>query len=169
MPLSSTNSITPSPTFTITHNVPFVHHREYYFSSDNLCHDNYLRSKMDAEGFVYLSEICNWNRIRRTGASPEMVTPCRCIRPAICITTLAPPNVTLIAQQSLLLIQLLEAVKSSVMLEVAEEWEASANAGETVGVAPTIPGNVLATRIRCAENPLFWIQHQTSSSGEVTM
>ena len=70
-----------------THIVIFIHHREYYFSSDNLCHDNYLRSKMDAEGFVYLSEICNWNRIRRTGASPEMVTSHLCIYPALCITT----------------------------------------------------------------------------------
>jgi hypothetical protein len=55
------------------------------------------------------------------------------------------------------------------MLQVAEEWEASANAGETEGAAPTVSGNVLATRIRCAENPLFWIQHQTSLSGEETM
>ena len=83
--------------------------------------------------------------------------------------TEALSNVTLIVQQSLLLLQLLEAVKSSVMLQVAEEWEASVNPGETEGVTPTASGNVLATRIRCAENPLFWIQHQTPLSGEESM
>jgi hypothetical protein len=55
------------------------------------------------------------------------------------------------------------------MLQVAEEWEASVNAGETEGVAPTVSGNVLATRIRRAENPLYWIQQQTSLSGDETM
>merc|ERR1712070_812087 len=37
---------------------------EYYFSAQNLCHDMYLRSKMDAQGFVALSVLIHFNKIR---------------------------------------------------------------------------------------------------------
>lgn len=37
---------------------------EYYFSVDNLCKDIFLRSNMDAEGFVPLLVLCRFNRVR---------------------------------------------------------------------------------------------------------
>jgi hypothetical protein len=41
-----------------------VDRSEYYFSVENLCKDLYLRSKMDEEGYVLISEIASFNRIR---------------------------------------------------------------------------------------------------------
>ncbi|KAI9486623.1 MAG: hypothetical protein EXX96DRAFT_48375 [Benjaminiella poitrasii] len=37
---------------------------EYYFSVDNLCKDLFLRSQMDTEGYVPLSLIAGFNRVR---------------------------------------------------------------------------------------------------------
>ncbi|KAG2207968.1 hypothetical protein INT47_010952 [Mucor saturninus] len=37
---------------------------EYYFSIDNLCKDIFLRQQMDANGFVDLSFIANFNRVK---------------------------------------------------------------------------------------------------------
>ncbi|KAI8883963.1 hypothetical protein K501DRAFT_218440 [Backusella circina FSU 941] len=37
---------------------------EYYFSIDNLCKDVYLRQQMDSNGFVELSFISNFNRVK---------------------------------------------------------------------------------------------------------
>ncbi|KAI9674797.1 MAG: hypothetical protein M1817_001701 [Caeruleum heppii] len=37
---------------------------EYYFSVDNLCKDMFLRKHMDSQGFVLLSVIADFNRIR---------------------------------------------------------------------------------------------------------
>ncbi|CAG8462836.1 12167_t:CDS:2 [Ambispora leptoticha] len=37
---------------------------EYYFSIENLCKDLYLRSNMDAYGFVDISLLANFNRVR---------------------------------------------------------------------------------------------------------
>uniref|UniRef100_A0A0D6QXI2 HTH La-type RNA-binding domain-containing protein n=1 Tax=Araucaria cunninghamii TaxID=56994 RepID=A0A0D6QXI2_ARACU len=37
---------------------------EYYFSVENICRDYYLRSHMDAEGWVPISVIANFNRVR---------------------------------------------------------------------------------------------------------
>lgn len=37
---------------------------EYYFSLENLCKDVYLRSKMDAEGWVPISFIASFNRVK---------------------------------------------------------------------------------------------------------
>ncbi|KAI8989293.1 hypothetical protein BDB01DRAFT_739611 [Pilobolus umbonatus] len=37
---------------------------EYYFSIDNLCRDLYLRQQMDSDGFVNLSFIANFNRVK---------------------------------------------------------------------------------------------------------
>jgi la-related protein 1 len=42
---------------------------EYYFSAQNLCHDMYLRSKMDAEGYVPVSVLVHFNKIR-------VINPC---------------------------------------------------------------------------------------------
>jgi la-related protein 1 len=38
--------------------------REYYFSLDNLCKDMYLRKHMDSQGFVTLTIIADFNRIK---------------------------------------------------------------------------------------------------------
>jgi len=40
---------------------------EYYFSIDNLCKDLFLRSHMDEEGWVDISVIANFNRVRSLG------------------------------------------------------------------------------------------------------
>ncbi|KAK3842664.1 MAG: hypothetical protein J3R72DRAFT_129950 [Linnemannia gamsii] len=37
---------------------------EYYFSVENLCKDVYMRTQMDAQGFVPLSLVANFNRVR---------------------------------------------------------------------------------------------------------
>ncbi|ORZ07604.1 hypothetical protein BCR42DRAFT_425849 [Absidia repens] len=37
---------------------------EYYFSIDNLCKDMFLRGKMDSEGYVDLSLLANFNRVK---------------------------------------------------------------------------------------------------------
>ncbi|KAG1180245.1 hypothetical protein G6F70_000632 [Rhizopus microsporus] len=37
---------------------------EYYFSIDNLCKDLYLRKQMDSNGFVDLSFVANFNRVK---------------------------------------------------------------------------------------------------------
>ena len=36
---------------------------EYYFSIENLCRDIFLRSKMDAEGFIPVATIAAFNRV----------------------------------------------------------------------------------------------------------
>ena len=46
---------------------------EYYFSTENLCRDMYLRGMMDHDGYVKLAEICKFNRIRSFGAPPLMI------------------------------------------------------------------------------------------------
>nr|XP_010941333.1 LOW QUALITY PROTEIN: la-related protein 1C-like [Elaeis guineensis] len=38
---------------------------EYYFSSDNLCKDIYLRQKMDVQGWVPISLIAGFNRVKQ--------------------------------------------------------------------------------------------------------
>ncbi|KAG0200458.1 La ribonucleoprotein domain member 1 [Mortierella sp. NVP41] len=37
---------------------------EYYFSVENLCKDVYMRTQMDAQGFVPLSLVANFNRVK---------------------------------------------------------------------------------------------------------
>lgn len=38
---------------------------EYYFSVDNLCKDMFLRKQMDSQGFVFLSVLAKFNRIKQ--------------------------------------------------------------------------------------------------------
>lgn len=38
---------------------------EFYFSKDNLCHDVFLRTMMDADGWVTLEELLNFPRLRQ--------------------------------------------------------------------------------------------------------
>jgi la-related protein 1 len=46
---------------------------EYYFSISNLCHDLYLRSHMDSQGFVLLSVIANFNRMKELSSNLEQL------------------------------------------------------------------------------------------------
>ncbi|MCO5548011.1 hypothetical protein L7F22_001467 [Adiantum nelumboides] len=46
---------------------------EYYFSVENLCRDIYLRSKMDEWGFVPVSVIANFNRVRAITSNPYFI------------------------------------------------------------------------------------------------
>lgn len=47
--------------------------REYYFSVDNLCRDIYLRKHMDSKGFVFLSVIAEFNRIKQLTTDIELI------------------------------------------------------------------------------------------------
>lgn len=42
---------------------------EWYFSADSLCHDRYLRSRMDEHGWVHLDDIVRLARLRSVSAS----------------------------------------------------------------------------------------------------
>ncbi|KAL9604516.1 MAG: hypothetical protein Q9219_000481 [cf. Caloplaca sp. 3 TL-2023] len=46
---------------------------EYYFSVDNLCKDLYLRKHMDSQGFVFLSVLARFNRIRQLTHDLELI------------------------------------------------------------------------------------------------
>ncbi|KAI9866906.1 MAG: hypothetical protein M1830_005884 [Pleopsidium flavum] len=46
---------------------------EYYFSLDNLCKDMFLRKHMDSQGFVFLSVIANFNRIKQLTQDMELI------------------------------------------------------------------------------------------------
>lgn len=46
---------------------------EYYFSVDNLCKDMYLRKHMDSQGFVFLSVLAKFNRIRQLTQDLELI------------------------------------------------------------------------------------------------
>ena len=47
--------------------------REYYFSVDNLCKDMFLRKNMDSQGFVFLSVIARFNRIKQLTQEMELI------------------------------------------------------------------------------------------------
>ncbi|KAG6551933.1 hypothetical protein Mapa_006550 [Marchantia paleacea] len=46
---------------------------EYYFSIENLCRDIFLRSKMDEQGFIPVSVIANFNRVKMLTADTSMI------------------------------------------------------------------------------------------------
>ncbi|KAF2869705.1 hypothetical protein BDV95DRAFT_608547 [Massariosphaeria phaeospora] len=46
---------------------------EYYFSVDNLCRDMFLRKNMDSKGFVYLSVIADFRRIKQLTSDMELI------------------------------------------------------------------------------------------------
>lgn len=48
-------------------------HREYYFSVDNLCKDLFLRGQMDSQGFVFLSVLAGFNRIKMLTQEMELI------------------------------------------------------------------------------------------------
>ena len=47
--------------------------REYYFSVDNLCKDMFLRKHMDSQGFVFLSVLAKFNRIKQLTQETELI------------------------------------------------------------------------------------------------
>ncbi|KAI5055628.1 hypothetical protein GOP47_0029149 [Adiantum capillus-veneris] len=46
---------------------------EYYFSIENLCRDIFLRSKMDEQGFIPVSVIANFNRVKMLTPNPGLI------------------------------------------------------------------------------------------------
>lgn len=44
---------------------------EYYFSFDNMCRDVYLRQNMDSEGWVPMTLIASFNKIKQYGVPPD--------------------------------------------------------------------------------------------------
>ncbi|KAF2472197.1 uncharacterized protein BDR25DRAFT_19161 [Lindgomyces ingoldianus] len=46
---------------------------EYYFSVENLCKDIFLRKQMDSKGFVFLSVIAEFNRIKQLTTDMELI------------------------------------------------------------------------------------------------
>jgi la-related protein 1 len=84
-----------------TLNLYILQQIEYYFSIDNLCKDLYLRSQMDTEGWVPISLIAGFNRVKNLTQDSNLV------------------------RASLELSQLLEAKESdsSVLIRKKEGWE----------------------------------------------
>ncbi|CEG76890.1 hypothetical protein RMATCC62417_11721 [Rhizopus microsporus] len=72
---------------------------EYYFSIDNLCKDLYLRSQMNTEGYVPISLIAGFNRIKNLTVDMDLV------------------------RASLQLSELLEINQDATMLRRKEGWE----------------------------------------------
>jgi la-related protein 1 len=54
-------------------NSRLTRYREYYFSVDNLCKDVFLRKNMDSQGFVLLSFIANFNRVKQLTTDIELI------------------------------------------------------------------------------------------------
>ncbi|KAF2842369.1 hypothetical protein M501DRAFT_928338 [Patellaria atrata CBS 101060] len=50
-----------------------THQLEYYFSLDNLCKDMFLRKHMDSQGFVFLTVIADFNRIKNLTTDIELI------------------------------------------------------------------------------------------------
>ena len=46
---------------------------EYYFSPANLAHDTFLKSKMDRQGYVPLSDVSTFRRLANMRAAPHTV------------------------------------------------------------------------------------------------
>ncbi|KAF9905821.1 La ribonucleoprotein domain member 1 [Lobosporangium transversale] len=46
---------------------------EYYFSVENLCKDVYMRTQMDSEGYVPLSLIANFNRVKHLTTDHSLI------------------------------------------------------------------------------------------------
>ncbi|KAJ7297145.1 hypothetical protein O6H91_Y077000 [Diphasiastrum complanatum] len=51
---------------------------EYYFSVENLCRDIFLRSKMDEQGFIPVSVIASFNRVRMWTDDRNMILNALC-------------------------------------------------------------------------------------------
>ena len=47
---------------------------EYYFSRENLSHDSYLLSQMDADQFVSIWTVANFNQIKKLTQDIQLIT-----------------------------------------------------------------------------------------------
>lgn len=54
-------------------NIVLIHHSQYYFSIDNLLKDIFLRQHMDSQGFVYISLLSNFSRMKSLTADVEII------------------------------------------------------------------------------------------------
>ncbi|KAJ7550692.1 hypothetical protein O6H91_07G112700 [Diphasiastrum complanatum] len=51
---------------------------EYYFSIENLCRDIFLRSKMDDQGFIPVSVIASFNRVKMLTTNEKLILDALC-------------------------------------------------------------------------------------------
>lgn len=56
---------------------------EYYFSIDNLCKDLYLRKNMDSQGWVLLSVVANFKRIKQLAGEDQTLDTLRVVCPQV--------------------------------------------------------------------------------------
>ncbi|ORY73061.1 hypothetical protein BCR35DRAFT_269055, partial [Leucosporidium creatinivorum] len=56
---------------------------EWWFSVDNLCRDLFLRSKMDASGWIDISIIASFNRIKNLTTDQSIVRDTMCFTPLL--------------------------------------------------------------------------------------
>lgn len=56
---------------------------EWWFSIDNLCRDLFLRSKMDANGWVLISILASFNRIKNLTSDLSIVVECLRMTPLL--------------------------------------------------------------------------------------
>ena len=71
---SSSYFVPPAAAYTEEQTALFVKNQiEYYFSDENLEYDIFLRRKMDSQGFIPLSVIANFNRVRNLSQDFELV------------------------------------------------------------------------------------------------
>ncbi|KAK9164562.1 hypothetical protein Syun_005464 [Stephania yunnanensis] len=49
---------------------------DYYFSSENLCKDVFLRTQMDEQGWVPLSVVANFNRVKKLTSNIQLILEC---------------------------------------------------------------------------------------------
>ncbi|KAF2145695.1 uncharacterized protein K452DRAFT_305669 [Aplosporella prunicola CBS 121167] len=56
---------------------------EYYFSVDNLCKDMYLRKHMDSQGFVFLTFIADFNRVKQLTTELDLIRYACCLSKTI--------------------------------------------------------------------------------------
>jgi la-related protein 1 len=54
-------------------NILLTIYSEYYFSVENLCKDIYLRKHMDSKGFVFLTMISDFSRIKQLTTDLELI------------------------------------------------------------------------------------------------
>lgn len=46
---------------------------QYYFSTENLCHDMFLRKNMDSQGFVFIDVVANFNRMKQLTSDKDVL------------------------------------------------------------------------------------------------
>ncbi|GMI97014.1 La related protein 1a [Hibiscus trionum] len=70
-PINQETNVLPPEMVTLRANI--VKQIEYYFSDENLLHDNYLISLMDDEGWVPISTIADFKRVKRMSTDIQFI------------------------------------------------------------------------------------------------